>query len=226
MKTFLALTLVVVSGFTNPPAQRQPPGEVRGVVTDRDGHPIPSAMVFAIPQALTLEGVTPRSSKSGKDGKFVFSGRFNSGIYTLYSRKEEAGYPDPSERFYTDSRAATEAQLAVVPLTDVQLTVVHLTEDKPSATVEVHLGQPAGVLEGRVIDVNTGAAIAARLVFCDRDCNQHSLTVKGKYRALLPPGKDIGLMVSSPKYESRVAISRLQLEPGQKLHLDIPLSRE
>jgi hypothetical protein len=168
-------------------------------------------MVFAIPQALTLEGVTPRSSKTDKDGKFVFSGRFNSGTYTLYSRKEEAGYPDPSDRFYSDSRTETEVQL---------------TAEKPSAIVEVRLGQQAGILEGRVIDVNTGAAIAARLVFYDQNGNQHFLTVKGRYRALLPPGKDIGLMASSPKYESRVAFSRLQLDPGQRLHLDIPLSRE
>jgi hypothetical protein len=211
MNNFLALALVVASGFTNPQAQRQPPGEIRGVVTDRDGRAIPSAVVFAIPQALTLEGVAPLSSKTDTDGKFLFSGRFSPGVYALYSRKEEAGYPDPSDRFYSDSRMETE---------------VHLTADKPSATVEVRLGQQAGILEGQVIDVNTGAALVARLVFYDQNGNQHFLMVKGKYRALLPTGKDIGLMVSSPKYESRVALSRLQLEPGQRLHLDIPLSKE
>ena len=211
MNNFLALALVIAIGFANAPAQRQPAGEIRGVVTDRDGRPIPSAIVFAIPQALTLEEVAPRSSKTDKDGKFVFSGRFRAGTYTLYSRKEEAGYPDPSDHFYSDSRTETEVQL---------------TADKPSATVEVRLGQQGGILEGRVIDVNTGAAIAARLVFYDENGNQHFLMVKGKYHALLPPGKDIGLMVSSPKYESRIALSRLQLEPGQRLHLDIPLSKE
>jgi hypothetical protein len=91
---------------------------------------------------------------------------------------------------------------------------------------EVRLGQSAGILEGRVIDVNTGAAIAARLLFYDRNGNQHFLMVKGEYRALLAPGKDIGLMLSSPKFESRMAFSRLQLEPGQRVHLDIPLSKE
>jgi hypothetical protein len=168
-------------------------------------------MVFAVPQALTLEGVTPRSVKTGEDGKFVFGGHFSPGTYTLYSRKEEEGYPDPTDRFYAGSRAETEVQL---------------TADKPSATVKVRLGQKAGILEGRVIDVNTGAAILARLVFYDQNGNQHFLMAKGKYRALLPPGKDIGLMVSSPKYESRVAVARLQLEPGQQVHLDIPLSKE
>ena len=211
MTLFLALILIFASGFTSPKPQHRPTGEIRGVVMDRDGRPVSSAVVCVVPQALTLEGVTPRSARTGEDGKFVFGGHFSPGTYTLYSRKEQEGYPDPTDRFYADSRTETE---------------IHLTADKPSATVEMLLGQKAGILEGRVIDVNTGAAILARLVFYDRNGNQHFLMVKGKYRALLPPGKDIGLMVSSPKYESRVAVARLQLEPGQQVHLDIPLSKE
>jgi hypothetical protein len=211
MKLLLALVLIISSGFTSLQPQHRPAGEIKGVVTDGDGHPVSSALVFAVPQALTLDGVTPRSAKTGDDGKFVFSGHFRPGTYTLYSRKEEEGYPDPTDRFYADSKAETE---------------VYLTTDKPSATVEVRLGKKAGILEGRVIDVNTGAAITARLVFYDQNGNQHFLMVEGKYRALLPPGKDLGLMVSSPKYESRVAVARLQLEPGQQVHLDIPLSKE
>jgi hypothetical protein len=211
MTLFLALVLIVASGFISPQPQHHPIGEIRGVVTDRGGSPVSSAIVFAVPQALTLEGVTPRSAKTGEDGKFVFRGHFNPGSYTLYSRKEEEGYPDPTDRFYADSKAETE---------------VHLTADKPSATVEVRLVQKAGILEGRVIDVNTGADILARLVFYDQNGNQHFLMVKGKYSALLPSGKNVGLMVSSPKYESRVAVARLQLEPGQQVHLDIPLSKE
>lgn len=211
MKLFPALVLMVASGFTSPQLQHRPAGEIKGVVSDGDGRPVSSAVVFAVPQALTLEEITSRSAKTGDDGKFVFSGRFSPGTYTLYSRKEEEGYPDPTDRFYADSKAATE---------------VHLTADKPSATVKVRLGQKAGILEGRVIDVNTGAAIPARLVFYDQNGNQHFLMVKGEYRALLPSGKDVGLMVSSPKYESRIAVARLQLEPGQQVHLDIPLSKE
>jgi len=211
MNYFLTLVLVVASGFTHPQAPQQPAGEIRGSVIDPDGRPVPSATVFAVPQALTLEGVMPRSAKTDKDGKFVFGARFRPGTYTLYSRKEEEGYPDPSDRFYADSRVEAE---------------VRLTAAKPSATVKVQLRQKAGILEGRIIDVNTGGAIPARLIFYDQDGNQHFLMVKGEYRALLPPGKDVSLMVSSPKYSSRVAVARLQLEPGQKVHMDIPLSKE
>src|SRR5215467_12323164 len=116
MKLLPALVLIVASGFTSPHHQHRPAGEIKGIVTDQDGRHVASAVVFVAPQVLTLGEVTPRSAKTGNDGKFVFSGQFGPGTYTLYSRKEEEGYPDPTDRFYADSRAETE---------------VHLTADKP-----------------------------------------------------------------------------------------------
>ena len=211
MQYFLLLALVVTSGFVQSHTKPSPDGEIRGSVTDQDGKPVPAAMVFAVPQDLALDSITPRSVKTDKDGKFVFRGRFRPGTYTIYSRKEEEGYPDPSDSFYANSKAETE---------------VHLTADQPSATIRVPLGEKAGVLEGRIIDVNTGAAVQAELVFYDQNGNKHFLTVKGEYRALLPPGKDVSLMVMSPRYRSRVAVARLQLEPGQQMHMDIPLAKE
>jgi len=73
------------------------------------------------------------------------------GAYKLYSRKDADAYPDRSDIFYADSKAE-------VPKVD-------LTEDHPSATVRVTLGEKAGVLGGRVIDADTGAAVKAKLVF-------------------------------------------------------------
>src|SRR5882724_7203090 len=94
MNYLLTLLLVLAGGFTNPQSQRQPAGEIKGTVTDQDGRPVSSATVYAVPQALTLEGSKPRSAKADKDGKFLFGGRFRTGTYVLYSRKEEEGYPD------------------------------------------------------------------------------------------------------------------------------------
>jgi len=106
-------------------------GRNQGTVTDQDGRPVSSATVYAVPQALTLEAPCPgRPKQTGWE--VLFGGRFRTGTYVLYSRKEEEGYPDPSEPFYADSKAETQ---------------VHLTAEKPSATVEVSLGQKAGVLE-------------------------------------------------------------------------------
>jgi hypothetical protein len=211
MKYFLFLALVVTGGFAQSHTNPVPDGEIRGSVTDQDGKPVSGAMVFALPQDLTFDGIAPRSAKTDKDGKFVFRGRFRPGTYMLYSRKEEAGYPDPSDSFYANAKEKTE---------------IHLTADHPSATIKVPLGERAGVLEGRIIDVNTGAAIKAQLVFYDQNGNKHFLTVNGSYRALLPPGKDVSLMVMSPTYRSRVAVARLQVEPGQLVHMDIPLAKD
>jgi len=136
------------------------------------------------------------------------------GEYKLYSRKDADAYPDRSDIFYADSKAE-------VPKVD-------LTEDHPSATVRVTLGEKAGVLGGRVIDADTGAAVKAKLVFMDEDGNDHSVLVKGKYRALLPPGKNVTLMVMvlSPDYRSQSPAAPLRLEPGQAMHLDIPVFRQ
>jgi hypothetical protein len=105
---------------------------------------------------------------------------------------------------------------------------VDLSEDHSSATVTVSLGEKAGVLTGQVIDADTGAALRAKLVFMDEDGNDHSVFVNGKYRALLPPGKDVTLMVMimSPDYHSQSPVPPLRLEPGQEMHMDIPVSKQ
>jgi hypothetical protein len=105
---------------------------------------------------------------------------------------------------------------------------VDLSEDHSSATVTVSLGEKAGVLTGQVIDADTGAALRAKLVFMDEDGNDHSVFVNGKYRALLPPGKDVTLMVMimSPDYHSPSPVPPLRLEPGQEMHMDIPVSKQ
>jgi hypothetical protein len=104
---------------------------------------------------------------------------------------------------------------------------VELTEDHPSATATVDLGGKASVLAGRVIDAVTGAPLKAKLVFLDEDGNSHSVFVTGKYRTLLPAGKDVTLMVmvTSPDYDSTVPIPAFRLSSGQQMDLDIPVSK-
>jgi hypothetical protein len=92
----------------------------------------------------------------------------------------------------------------------------------------VTLGEKAGVLVGRVIDADSGAPMKAKLVFMDEDGKDHSVLVNGKYRALLPPGKDLTLMVMvmSPNYSPQSPIPPLRLESGREMHLDIPVSKQ
>ncbi|MGP0017929.1 MAG: hypothetical protein ACLPHP_05125 [Candidatus Sulfotelmatobacter sp.] len=107
---------------------------------------------------------------------------------------------------------------------------MELTAEHPSATVAVKLGEKAGVLEGRVIDAGTGAVLSARLAFLDGQGNGHPVdcSAEGKFRALLPPGKELTLvvmgLVSDPD-RIQLPIAPLRLEPGQYVYMDIPVSR-
>jgi Carboxypeptidase regulatory-like domain len=214
MKRFLILALVGTSLFAYSQTMDHPVGEIKGTVTDMNGTPVSAASVYAVAQDNAFDGITPRSVKTDANGEFDFRGGFRLGAYKLYSRKDVDAYPDRSDSFYADSKTAAPK--------------VDLTEDSSSATVNVTLGEKAGVLAGRVIDADTGAALKAKLVFLDEDGNDHSVFVDGKYRALLPAGKDVTLivMVMSPDYRSQVPSAPLRLEPGQEMLMDIPLSKQ
>jgi hypothetical protein len=78
-----------------------------------------------------------------------------------------------------------------------------------------------------VIDISSGAPLKATLVFLDDDGDSHRVTVTGKYRTLIPAGKDVTLMVivMSPGYGSQAPIPTLSLASGQEMDMDIPLSK-
>jgi hypothetical protein len=84
------------------------------------------------------------------------------------------------------------------------------------------------VLVGRVVDADTGAALKAKLIFLDEDGHDHSVMVSGKYRTLLPAGKDVTIIVigMSPDYHSQLPTAPLRLEAGQEMQMDIPLSKQ
>lgn len=186
-------------------------------MTDQDGNPLSGATVYAVPQGLTLSDLTPRSVKTDRNGEFDFRGGFELEEYKLYSRKDEDAYFDPFDGFYADSKA--------VPAVD-------LTQDHPSATVTVKMGEKAGVVVGRVIDADTGAVLKARLYFYDGQGHGHEFdsAVDGKFHALLPPGKDISLMVtvlSTSSVRTQIpVVPLLRLEQGQFIYMDIPVATQ
>jgi Carboxypeptidase regulatory-like domain len=188
-------------------------GQIKGTVTDEDGSPVSDATVYALPQGLMLDDITPRSVKTDRNGRFDFRGGFPFEAYKLYARKDEDGHPDPLDRFYADSKSDAPR--------------VDLTTDHTSATVTVKLGEQAGILEGRVIDAETGAVLKARLGFLDGQGNGRGVDsdAEGKFRALLPPGKQLTLVVTDP-HSGRIQlpVAPLQLEPGQYISMDIPVS--
>jgi hypothetical protein len=190
-------------------------GEIKGTVTDEDGSPVPDATVYAVPQGLVLDDITLRSVQTDRNGRFDFRGGFAWEAYKLYARKDADGYPNPLDRFYADSKADAPQ--------------VDLTANHPSAAVAVNLGEKAGVVEGRVIDAETGAVLKARLSFLDGQGNGRGVDSdsEGKFRALLPPGKELTLVVW-PAHADRLqrTFPSLRLEPGQYISMDIPVSRQ
>jgi len=135
-----------------------PKGHIKGTVTDQNGNPVASATVYA---ATDFEGITLRSVKSNRNGEFDFRGAFNLGTYNIYSLKETDAYPDPTDKFYANPK--------------IEAAKAELTEDHPSVTVAVSMGQKAAVLEGKVVDSASGNPTSARLIFLDEDGNGHAV---------------------------------------------------
>jgi hypothetical protein len=215
MKYFFALALMATSLLANSQTKNHLDGQIKGIVTDQSGSPVVGAAVYAVPQFLAFDGIKPRSVKTDRNGEFDFRGGFQLGAYKLYSQKDEDGYPDPFKSFYADSK--------------FEVPKVVLSKRHSSATVRVTLGEKAGVVAGQVIDADSGAATKALLVFIDEDGNGRNLLADGQFRVLLPPGKDLILMVTAMSRQSssqRPFDTPLRLEPGQEIYMDIPVSKQ
>lgn len=211
MKLFLAFVLIVTTVPVYSQAKEQILGEIKGTVTDANGNLVPGATVYVVPQEISFENIAPRSTTANAAGSFEFHAGFALGTYKMYAKKESDGYPDPSDDFYADPKRE-------------QLTV-ELTKEHPSSTTTVAMLDRAAVLAGSVVDADSHVPLKAKLVFMDQDGNSHSIMVTGKYRTLVPPGKDLTLMVivMSPDYGSQAPVPALRLASGQEMDMDIPL---
>lgn len=213
MKFFLAFALIVTTALAYSQSKEKTQGEIRGTVTDANGNLVPGATVYVVPQEITFENMAPRSITANAAGDFDFHGGFALGAYKVYAKKESDGYPDPSDNFYADPKR--------------EALTVELTKEHPSSTTTVAMLDRAAILAGNVIDADSRAPLKAKLVFMDQDGNSHSVMVTGKYRTLIPPGKDLTLMVMvmSPDYGSQAPVPALRLASGQEMDMDIPLSK-
>jgi hypothetical protein len=215
MKHLFALALIAAILPAYSQTKDHPNGEIKGSVKDQNGRAVVGAVVYAAPQFLAFDGVKPRSVKADRNGEFDFRGGFQLGTYKLYSQKDEDGYPDPFSSVYAESK--------------VEVPKVVLTKGHSSATVKVILGEKAGVVAGQVIDAESGAATKALLVFIDDDGNRREFLADGQFRVLLPPRKDLILMVTATSRHAstqRPFDTPVRLEPGQEIYMDIPVSQQ
>lgn len=186
--------------------------EIQGVVIDQNGIPVPNATVYAVSQDLRFNDLTPLSAKADRNGAFDFRGKLALGCYELYSRMSDS--PDPFDSFFADTTTRSPKIL--------------LTSAHPSAKVTVQIAPQPAILTGRILDADTGAAVKAYLGMLDSEGHGHSVFVNGSYRVLLPPGKDVTLMVTLVgQHEARpiMPAAPLRLEPGQFVAMDFSVSQ-
>lgn len=111
-------------------------GTIAGRVIDGEGSPVPNVLV----SAERSDMIRPISTGfTSEHGEFVING-LPQGLYTLYTRKEQDGYPRTDFNFY--SLSATDPQVAVY-------------QYQASDYITLRLGARAARLVGRVIDANT-----------------------------------------------------------------------
>lgn len=205
------LVVMVVSGILiaqTPPKRLS--GEIKGIVIDQNGGPVSAATVYAVPQGLVLDDLTPRSVKTNDNGQFDFRGGFELRSYKLYSRKDADGYLNPLDAFYGDGDSAVE---------------VNLSPKHRSSSVTVKMGKQAAVISGKVFDVQSGAPLKAYVGLTDEQGNGHSVVVDGEYNLVVPSEKNIHLIVRViGTLRPLIPVSSLWLEPGQRVFMDIPIS--
>jgi hypothetical protein len=206
------LVLIVVGGtlFAQSPTKASS-GEIKGTVVDQNGGPVSSATVYAVPQGLALDDITPRSVNTDSEGRFDFRGGLEFRSYKLYSRKDSEGYLNPLDAFYAD----TENPPAEVTL----------SREHPLAGVKVKLGRQAAVISGKVFDANSGTPLKAYVGLMDQEGNGHSVVVDGDYNLVVPSEKNVTLMVTVLGTRHPVVpVSSLRLDPGQRIYMDIPIT--
>jgi hypothetical protein len=206
------LVLIVASGTLFAQSlTKASSGEIKGTVVDQNGSPVSSATVYAIPQGLTLEDITPRSVKTDSEGCFDFRGGLEFRSYKLYSRKDSEGYLNPFDAFYADA--------------ENQPTEVALSREHPFSDVKVKLGRQAAVISGKVFEANSGTPLKAYVGLMDQEGNGHSVVVDGDYTLVVPSEKNVTLIVTVlGTRHPLVPVSSLRLEPGQRIYMDIPIT--
>ncbi len=191
-------------------------GAISGRVLDAGGHPISGALVLAERTDVIVQPA-PRTWTS-RNGDFIIQG-LTPGLYTLYTRKDDEGYPHTASNFYDEGESA-ELRLQVF---------AHQT----TRNVIIQRGLKAAVLQGIIVDATTNqplkhAQITARRVdrpdrFLSTGLFWHVgedplKFVEGGFKFLVPSSLAFTVKVSAPGYEDwYYRDSQTQRKPGALL---------
>lgn len=206
LKLVLALALAFSASAVAMPAQQS--GEIRGTVTDEDGHAVTRAKV----NVQTLDG-RPQASllryvETDSDGHFSISG-LKFGRYGVFAMKEEALYPNMSSSFYSNNVFPSATITARVPVAEVQ----------------IRLGPKAARLTGTITNGINGAPIDGSLKLTRAAAPNEwlSTSVPTEYRILLPSSTDIVIEASAPGFKTWSPARPVRVRPGAELRLDVAL---
>ena len=163
-------------------------GIIRGVVLDATDQLVEDARVRANFTG-GFSGMVP-TALTDKSGRFVMK-RLVWGEWYVTASKEQEGYPDESNAFYSGFGSAPPT--------------VDLSADHAEQFVVVHLGSKAGSISGTIADAETGKPVepCARLQWK----NVPSISwsgyglIESKFYLLVPADTDITLMIWAWGYE-------------------------
>jgi hypothetical protein len=214
MLRLAALVVLTCASFLAQDSKRA--GIIRGIVLDATDQPVEDARVKANFTG-GFSGIVP-SARTDKSGHFVIQ-RLVWGEWYVTASKEQEGYPDESNAFYSG--------IGSIPAT------VDLGANNPEQFVTVHLGQKAGSISGRIADAETGKPVepCARLQWK----NVPSISwsgyglLKSKFYLLVPADTDITLMIWAWGYEPWVyknddGDDALRIHASDQLKLQVRLT--
>lgn len=194
-------------------------GLIDGTVFYEDGKPVKGATVYAEPLGVDLGAIIPHAD-SDEVGIFIIHiPRSWFRKFAISAGKESEDYATRSHQFWRGGGFET----------------VTLTSAHPSASVSIHIGPKAGILEGKVTDAVTGTPLRPCVEFriADKPNNfmRGSGLVEQTYKLFVPSDTDVLMKIWLDGYRPwyfpgtfrKSERKGVRLKPGEHMSLDILL---
>ena len=183
---------LLLSALTAAPIAAQPNldwSTVSGQVLDAHGRPVSEATISAFPLDVAISGPMPQGTISDESGRYKLSLPPFTGRTRLSAAKPRDGYPD--------------AQGLLFATGEEKMPIIHLAPRAKLDHVDIVLGPPDGILEGRVFDKATHTPIRNARITLHRGSPESiysaSLPPEGTFVFALPRAP-VELSVSAPGY--------------------------
>lgn len=221
MKVIPHVLLLISALILTTHGQRQDPvvvgnGVIEGTVSDEAHRPLAGVKVRASTSDHKPGSSFVRFVRTNDSGHFIIE-HLPFGTYRIFTKDEEADYPDTGFSFYSNDVFPTATLTSAIPMASVQL----------------NLGPKAAVLSGRILDSDTGEPLSAtfKLTRATASDKWISSQVRSPFRILVPASTPIQVEISAPGYQkwsyggSGDAQHRrdIELKPASKMELDVSL---